>query len=451
MMSKRARHTPARPLTATDAAWYRLEHRGNPVDVTSVLSFDGTLAVDVLCARLEERLLEHPRFRQRVVARWDAAPRWEDEPDFSIARHVSRTRLTPPAGRVELEALVSGLMSDPFDWSRSPWRVVMIEGLAEGTALVVQVHHCMGDGFALMEILLSLADEDPDARVARARASAWPFAGSPRVRDVPRLVLAGARSVAQLARLSFDPPSALRRHPTGHRVASWSRGLPLDRIKDTAHRGRETVNDALLGALTGALRLYLQERGERCPPVRAFVPVNLRPPHAPIDLEHGNWFGLVYVDLPIDVMDHAVRERALHATIARAKRGSDALISLGILELMGRVPLRVARLLEEVFVRKASLVVTNVPGPRERIAIAGVPLREIVFWVPHPRLSLGVSLLSYAGQVHVGVRADSAVVPDPRRLVALFEGELDRMARERGVRPQRIAARPVAASTDAHG
>ncbi|UJR84648.1 WS/DGAT domain-containing protein [Sandaracinus amylolyticus] len=443
-MSKRARHAPARPLTATDAAWYRLEHRGNPVDVTSVLSFDGTLDEEALRTRLEDRLLAHPRFRQRVVAPHDGAPRWEDEPDFSIARHISRTRLQAPAGRAELEALVGGLMSDPFDWSRSPWRVVIVEGLAAGTALVVQVHHCMGDGFALMEILLSLAD-DP---IARPRATAWPFPTTPRARDVPRLVLGGAGSLSRLSRLSFDPPSALRRHATGHRVASWSRGLSLERIREIAHRRGGTVNDVLLGAITGAIRLYLQERGERCPPVRAFVPVNLRPPDAPIDLEHGNWFGLVYVDLPIDVMDHDQRDRALRVTIARAKRSLDALVSLGVLEVMGRVPLRVARLLEEIFVRKASLVVTNVPGPRERISIAGAPLREIVFWVPHPRLSLGVSLVSYAGQVHVGVRADSAVVPQPERLVALFEGELDRMARERGVARERAVAPP---SLDAHG
>jgi diacylglycerol O-acyltransferase len=45
-----------------------------------------------------------------------------------------------------------------------------------------------------------------------------------------------------------------------------------------------------------------------------------------------------------------------------------------------------------------------------------------MFWVPHPAsLGLGVSILTYAGEVVIGVRADSAVMPEPAVLVRLFE------------------------------
>lgn len=206
---------------------------------------------------------------------------------------------------------------------------------------------------------------------------------------------------------------------------SWSRGVPLDALKARARASGEKVNDVLLAAVTGAMRRYLRERGEPAPAMRAVVPVNLRPPDVPIDLEHGNWFGLVWVDLPVDQPDHVARQRALRAAIARAKRSLEAVTSLGILEVMGRVPLVAERAIEELFARKASLVVTNVPGPPARLHVVGVPLREIVFWVPHPRLSLGISLISYAGEVRIGVRSDASVVPHPERIVGLIEDELD--------------------------
>jgi diacylglycerol O-acyltransferase len=82
----------------------------------------------------------------------------------------------------------------------------------------------------------------------------------------------------------------------------------------------------------------------------------------------------------------------------------------------------------EVFGLKASLVVTNVPGPREHLSIGGTRLRDVCFWVPHPaRLGLGISILSYAGKVIVGVRADEAVTKNPDRLVELFEEEASNM------------------------
>jgi hypothetical protein len=80
------------------------------------------------------------------------------------------------------------------------------------------------------------------------------------------------------------------------------------------------------------------------------------------------------------------------------------------------------------FGRKASLVVTNLPGPREPLYIDGKRLQDVMFWVPHPaRLGVGFSILSYAGKVIVGVRVDEAVTKYPGRFVELFEEEVSSM------------------------
>ena len=80
-------------------------------------------------------------------------------------------------------------------------------------------------------------------------------------------------------------------------------------------------------------------------------------------------------------------------------------------------------------------MVTNVIGPREPLTILGARLRQAMFWVPCAgHLGLGVSLLSYAGQVWVGVHSDVGLVPDPERIVSAFEEELEAL---RLTRPSR--------------
>jgi hypothetical protein len=82
----------------------------------------------------------------------------------------------------------------------------------------------------------------------------------------------------------------------------------------------------------------------------------------------------------------------------------------------------------ELFGSKATAVMTNVPGPRESLYLAGKRLRHIMFWVPQSgRLGLGISILSYAGEVCVGVATDAGLVPAPEAIVAGFEAEFDEL------------------------
>jgi hypothetical protein len=79
---------------------------------------------------------------------------------------------------------------------------------------------------------------------------------------------------------------------------------------------------------------------------------------------------------------------------------------------------------------KGTAVMTNVPGPRERLSFAGAQIRDILFWVPQSgRLGMGISILSYAGNVRLGLATDAGLIPDPQRIIDGFEAELERMAR----------------------
>ncbi len=427
-------------LGSVDAAWFYMDRVENTADVVALLAFRELPPFERLRVLIEERLVSCPRFRQRVVPGWGLATgTWEDDPAFELDRHLVRVDLGGGPGA--LAARVGAVASARLDPAHPLWRVEAVRGPGQA-ALIVKLHHCIADGFALVSLLLSLADDPPEARAgahavpAYQRIAPWLEPGRALLPALRRpggaasLALQAAATAAGLARmiaLPRDPPSVWQRPLSGTRRLAWSAGAPLVAVRRAARAHGGTVNDLLMAALSGAVRAELSRAGEAVDSLalRALVPINLRPglPDAGAG-ELGNRFGLVYLDLPVSEPRRAARFDAIHERMAALKQSPDGLATFGALGLIGMAhPL--THPAASFFTRKASLVVTNVPGPRERLRLAGHPIEHAMFWVPHPAtLGVGVSLLTYAGEVRLGVRADAAVLPAPEQLVASFEREL---------------------------
>jgi len=82
-----------------------------------------------------------------------------------------------------------------------------------------------------------------------------------------------------------------------------------------------------------------------------------------------------------------------------------------------------------VFSRKTTAVMTNVPGPREKLTFLGATLEQSLFWVPQSgSVGLGVSILSYGGGVQFGVIADTGLCSEPQHIIDGFEPEFARLS-----------------------
>jgi WS/DGAT/MGAT family acyltransferase len=306
----------------------------------------------------------------------------------------------------------------------------------------------------MMAVAQQLFDaEAPLAAVAppappHAEAAAIAAPGLPLLHDALLAIDTVASGIGSLAGELLkpdDPPSPLKGSFRMQQRVAWSRPLPLDAVKAVAAHAHAKVNDVLVAALAGALRVYLQGRGadiER-QTLRAMVPVDLRPPQRRGQL--GNEFGLVILDLPVGEAELGRRLAEAKARMDVLKHSTEAVAMRFLMELFGQGPKALEDVASSLFGSKASLVLTNVAGPREVRRFAGVPIDRLVFWVPHPgnEIGMGISILSYAGQVSLGVMADARLVPDPDRVATLFEREF--MALLRDARRTTAAARkPVA-------
>lgn len=454
------------PMSNVDAAWLRMEDRTNLMTITGVLSFAERLDFKAVKELIEDRLLGYDRFRQRIVEPRFGRPRWEEDAHFNLRSHLLRVALPEPGGKDELQDMVSNLMSTPLDFSKPLWQFQFIENYRGGCALVGRIHHCIADGIALVRVLLDMTDDSPEGgttrRVPRQRR-ARPLGGGYWLPEVVndalysvrkitgRVVGEGLETVLQperafefarqgastagvlgrLLTMSADPPTLFKGPLSVAKRCAWSEIMPLDEVKALGKRVGGTVNDVLLTGVTGALRRYLLIRGAEADglDIRAVVPVNLRPDDAVGEL--GNRFGLVFLALPVGMADRSDRLRELKRRMDALKQSSEAVVVFGILNAVGMASPDIESLAVRVFGAKATAVMTNVPGPRQQLYMAGKPMRSMMFWVPQSgRLGLGVSILSYAGQVRLGVTTDAALVPDPHTIVSSFQEEMRVMLAE---------------------
>ncbi|HEX4953597.1 MAG TPA: wax ester/triacylglycerol synthase family O-acyltransferase [Thermoanaerobaculia bacterium] len=450
------------PLSAVDRAWLRMDDPTNLMMITGVLAFEQPMDRATLERVLRARLLPIPRFRQRVVGSYGRGRLlWEEDPDFELARHVEEITLPGAGGDVELKELVSGLMSRPLPADRPLWCFHLIHGYQGGSAVMARLHHVIGDGIALMLVLLSLTDPAPGidhgereggnpftslfikgreaiATVRRQAEELMPEGMKLLLQPADLLktvnpLLKGIASLGAAGRMTFrsaDPQTLFKGALGVPKRATWSQAISVEEVRETARRVHANLNDVLLSSMAGSLGRYLRGRGVRSAgvSVRAALPVNLRPLESMADL--GNQFGLVFLPLPLGILDPLERLAELRRRLRSLKTSAEPLAAFQILRFLGVSPLAIQRLIVRILATKATAVATSVPGPKEPLYLAGNRLSTMFFWVPQAgRVGLGISILSYAGEVRMGVASDAGLVPDPDVIVEGFYQELEDLRR----------------------
>jgi len=156
------------------------------------------------------------------------------------------------------------------------------------------------------------------------------------------------------------------------------------------------------------------------------VPVNLRPLEKAHQL--GNRFGLVPLSLPLGVANPVARVYALRARMLALKGSYQPLLAFGMLSIAGLLAKPVQAAMLNLFAKKATAVMTNVPGPAATLQFCGSTLKQTMFWVPQSGdIGLGVSILSYGGGVQFGLITDSGLCPEPQAIIERFAPEFDKL------------------------
>jgi WS/DGAT/MGAT family acyltransferase len=452
-------------MSSVDVAWLRMDRPSNLMVICGVLVLHERITLAKLRSTIVSRFLRFPRFRQRPLPTMSGF-QWQTDERFHLGRHAKRIVLPRGAGDAELETLVSKLVGTPLDPRHPLWQFHLIANYKGGSAVVLRIHHCYADGIALIQVLLSMTDTDPagggpgpvplppskraDAEddplgqlmaplagvldMASKAGSTLLEKGAAFWHDPAKAVALaeqGGALAAELAKLVLmreDSATRFKGKPGIAKRVAWAHPLPLDEVKAIGKALGSSVNDVLLSSVAGALRAYLVRRGDPVDGVviRALVPVNLRPLEQAYRL--GNKFGLVFLDLPIGIENPVERLYAVRANMRSLKGSYQPIIALGILAAMGAGPQVLQEQLLAMLAKNATAVMTNVPGPQQPLYFAGARIDRLMFWVPQSGdIGMGVSIMTYAGDVQFGLITDRSLCPDPERVIENFALEFEKL------------------------
>ncbi len=459
-------------MSAVDTAWLRMDRPHNLMVICGVLVFDRRVTRKRLVAVLRERFASFERFRMMPVEAAGGA-QWQADPRFSVERQVIAHRLpgtrnaarpregaAGDAGRVAggaaaqraLARHVAALLHEPLPADRPAWQFQLVDDGGGRSALVLRIHHSYADGIALVRVMLAMTDAAADGPPAmpfsaaprkpgRGRASALPQVLETAMRiggaivdksveiwtnplEAVKLADEGSAFTGEIARLALmgeDARTRFKGKPGTRKAIAWADPVSLAEMKAIGRVHDASINDVVMSSVAGALSLYLRDKRDKVAgkTVRALVPVNLRPMERAGEL--GNRFGLVFVDLPLGIDDPIERLATMRATMRALRESKQPVLSLGLLAAMGSGPRVLQEVLLGALARKASAVLTNVPGPQQPLYLAGARIDQLMFWVPQSGdIGLGISVISYNGGVQIGVMTDHGFCPDPGRVAAHF-------------------------------
>jgi WS/DGAT/MGAT family acyltransferase len=440
-----------------DTIWLNMDRVNNPMVVESLMTLEGPMDWDRFLGALQRRVVDrYPVFRQRPAApRLPVSlPRWEDDPDFDLGRHVRRVTLPEPGDDAALQDYVNRFISLTLQRDKPLWEMHLIDGYGAGSAIYSRLHHSLADGIALMRVLLSLTDERPDDDMHDEvipdgvhhglLGQTWHLsqAAGSALLDLPHVLSPGfvedaftlARQTTGIAAkltLSHNPDSPVAGSAGVEKRAVWAPPIPLAGVVKTGHRTGTTVNDVLVAALAGALATYQVDHGGSPPmDLPTMVPVNVRPLDEPVPRELGNKFALVLFTLPSGLGTPFARLAETKRRMDAIKHSPEAVLTFGLIRGIGRTGKDLERYLVDFFANKATGVTTNVPGPPTPRYLAGTRITSMLGWAPESGdQTLGTSIFTYAGNVHVGFKVDAGVIPHPEELLVAFRSELDALLR----------------------
>ncbi|MEV7548847.1 wax ester/triacylglycerol synthase family O-acyltransferase [Amycolatopsis sp. NPDC089917] len=414
-------------LSALDVAFLCMESETTPMHMGAVVTFrpHGQVHARKLTALLAERAALLPKLRQRPRTALfpPGAAIWAEDPDFVASEHISHHHLSSLYEPDPLSAYASRWMGRPLDTGKPLWDLHLVTGLPDGEyALLLKLHHALTDGAGAYAVAVGLLDGLPRATKRAHSGTEPPAPRSPvdAVKDALGTTLAQAGESAGIAssvvRATRSPLSPISAPPSTERRLGFVR-LDTGEIRRIRRAHGGTANDVVLAILSGALREWMINRGQRADDrtLRALIPVSVRGRAA--EQLGGNKLSGYLCDLPVGLDDPVDRLLAVQREMSRNKAAGPARGPGAFPLLADRMPPMLHRLSSKAAGLAApllfDLVVTTVPVPPNRLSLDGTKIEGVYPFVPlAPRQAIGIAVATYRDSVHIGLQANGAAVSD---------------------------------------
>lgn len=397
--------------------------------------------------------------------------RLQPDRDIDMHYHVRAAALPKPGRYREMFELASRLHGTLLDRTRPMWELTLISGLPDRQiATYFKIHHALMDGASSMHFTNSMLSADPGERRGHSPMSVEAFEAYKRQFPTPKrksplpsltdLGEIGAflkeqwgnsvgvtKALNQYAAALFGvggdglttpwagvPRTSFNRNITGARrfvAQSWS----LDRVRAMGKAYDGTINDAVLGMCSGAMRKYLQSLNELPDrPLKAMAPVSIR---AKDDVDSANSVAAVTANLATHIDDPAERMKAIQESMnaAKAQLRSMTAQQIQIYTAITQMPQMLTALTRTADKFPAySVTISNVPGPREQLYWNGARLDGMYpASIPVDGMAMNITQVSNNKNIDFGITACRRSVPHAQRMIDYLEEALVELEQAAGI------------------
>jgi WS/DGAT/MGAT family acyltransferase len=422
--------------------------------ITTIFLLDREIDLRVFRRRMDRVSRLVPRLRQRVLGHplSIAPPRWEVDPNFDLDYHIRCVRLAGDGTLRDVLDLAEPLAMQGFDRARPLWEFTLAEGVQDGRAAVIaKIHHSITDGVGGVRLLMELLD------LERSPATEPPIPSAPQAErlserqraldalryETQRATQAVGRAagalVEDLARAASDPvgvcvsamstarslvkllqPATAPMSPLmpGRSLSVHFDALdfPLDALKAASKVVSGRLNDAFVAGVAGGLRRYHLKHGHDVECLRMTMPINVRTKAR--ENVVGNQFVPARFPVPVGIEDPIERMAAIRVVIEHERAEPALTLTDTIANLLNRLPATVTTNVFGSMLKGVDFVTTNVPGPPVPVYLAGAHIDAQYAFGPMTGAATNIALLSQMDQVHLGINADPAAIPDPDTFTA---------------------------------
>jgi diacylglycerol O-acyltransferase len=479
-------------LGILDAAFINLEQGNTPQHVGGLGIYDPSTAPDgfvrfkQVIANFEQRLQRMPLFRTRLIQVPGGLdrPYWIKDANFDVEFHLRHIALPEPGDWRQLCIQAARLHARPIDMSRPLWEAYIIEGLdnipdlPEGSfAVYTKMHHSLVDGAggaafmsALHDLVANpveeleqddeplLVDREPSvgellgkASINRVKNSFSMARGTVGLaRDLGKFAYQVARKEVPMPDVQA-PKTRFNEAVGPHRVFD-AVDFPLEDFKAAKTATGTKVNDVALVVIGGALKRYLDAKGDTPDgPLAASMPINMRTRRGMN--EDNNQVGSIFASLHTDIEDPLERLKAIHAGTTEAKQFGEASPMVDTLKLAGIFSPAVSKAAAGLWADNhlgarlpinITTVISNVAGPDFPLYCAGAKLvRYHGLGLLTPNLGLFHLVFSYSGKVTLSIMGDRDIMPDPEFYKDCLQASYEELVAALSSLPKSATAKPI--------
>jgi diacylglycerol O-acyltransferase len=415
--------------------------------IVTVMVLDGPIDPARLRRRLDRVSRVIPRLRQHVRghALSVAPPRWDVDRNFDLDYHVRFMRVVGSGTLREVFEIAEPIAMQGFDRARPLWEFTLIEGLeGDRSALTTKIHHSITDGVGGVKLLMEMLDLDRDAgeppmpiapkaepvTESRRMADAMSYEGR---RQFATFTQALGSAAQQIGRARTDPlgvgvdalstaGSIVRMvSPTTEPLSTLmtDRSLsmhfdtlqvPLEPMKKASKLVGGRLNDSFVGAIAGGLARYHREMGTDVDQLRMTMPINVRS-DATANLA-GNQFAPARFAVPVGITDPIARMNAVRELMEAQRREPALALTDMLAGLLNRLPVTATTGIFGAMLRGIDFITSNVPGPPVPVYLTGARLERLIAFGPMTGAATNITLLSYLGDLNIGINTDPVAVTD---------------------------------------